>query len=468
MSTELWRKSATDLAKIIREKEASSVEVVQAHLDRIKAVNDKLNAITVVLTDEALRMAVEADKAVAAGDDLGPLHGVPVTVKENIDLTGSATTEGVPAFAEAVPPVDAPHMAQIRQAGAIPIGRTNMPEFGLRWHTDNALRGATRNPWDASRTPGGSSGGEAVALASGMTPLGMGNDYGGSLRWPSQCNGTTAIRPTMGRVPFASALAPAEQMLTLQMFGVQGPMARHAKDLRLALSVMSGGDSRDPWWTPVPLSGPAASGPIKVAVTKDPGGLGVDSAVANGVDKAAQALADAGYAVEKVDPPLVPEANAMWAHLATTEINTLVLPAIQPIISPDAITFLKLITELYPVLDMAGYAFSLADRNRIAREWALFQAQYPLIVGPVATMQPFEVAADAKDKETLAEIATSFRLITTMNLLGLPSVAAPVQVTDGLPQAVQIIGSRYREDLCLDAAEALEQRVGVFTPIDPR
>jgi amidase len=467
VDTKIWRWSAIDLAKAIREKQISCREAVQAHLDRIESVNERVNAITAVLAKDALDMAAKADKAVTAGDKLGPLHGVPFTVKENIDLIGSATTEGVPAFAEALPPVDAPHIANMKKAGAIPIARTNLPEFGLRWHTDNALHGATRNPWDASRTPGGSSAGEAVALATGMTPLGMGNDYGGSLRWPSQCAGTTAIRPTLGRVPFASSLAPAEPMFTVQLFGVQGPMARHVKDLRVALAAMSERDSRDPWWVPAPLPGPPVPGPVKVAVTKNPGGLGVDPSVAAGVGKAAQALADAGYEVQEVDVPLVAEANQMWARLATTEINTLIMALIQPIISQDAVSFLNLVTEMYPTLDIAGYAFALADRNRIAREWSLFLAKYPIVVGPVATSPPFAVGADLS-KDTLSEFVMSLRLVTTVSLLGLPSAVVPVGMINGLPQSVQIITTRYREDICLDAGEAIEQRVEPFTPIDPK
>jgi len=460
--------SATALAQSIRDKELSSREVVQTHLDRIDAVNGQVNAITVVMADEALALADAADRAVANGDDLGPLHGVPFTVKENIDLAGTATTEGVPAFAEAIPPVDAPQIVQIRAAGAIPIARTNLPEFGLRWHTDNDLRGPTRNPWNPARTPGGSSAGEAVALATGMTPLGMGNDYGGSLRWPSQCNGTAAIRPTLGRVPVASALAPAEAMLTLQIFGVQGPMARHVRDVRLALRSMSGPDRRDPWWTPAPLDGPAPAAPIKVAVTKNPAGMGVDPDVAAGVELAARTLADAGYMVEEVEPPLVEEGLAMWAHLAITEIFTLVMPMVQPILSADSVTFLQGVSELYPALDLAGYAFNLADRNRIAREWSIFLADYPLVLGPMATMQPFPVGADVAGTESLGAIIRALRLVFMPNLMGLPAAAVPVGVTNGLPQSVQIIGSRYREDLCLDAAEAIEDALGIVTPIDPR
>jgi amidase len=470
MSSELWQKSATELAQAIRTQEVSSRAVIQAHLDRIAAVNPQVNAITLVLEEEALAMADAADEAIAAGEEVGPLHGVPFTVKENIDLAGSATTEGVPAFAQAIPPMDGPQVAQIKRAGAIPLARTNLPEFGLRWHTDNALHGATRNPWNPALTPGGSSAGEAVALATGMSPLGMGNDYGGSLRWPSQCAGTAAIRPSRGRVPNASALAPAESMLTLQMFGVQGPMARHVADVRLALSLMSGPDVRDPWWVPAPLQSPPLAAPIKVAVTKNPAGMGVDPAVAAGVERAAQALAAAGYAVEEVEPPLVAEAQAMWAHLAVTEIFTLILPMIQPIISEDAATFLNMVAELYPAFDLAGYAFSLADRNRIAREWSLFLQEYPLVLGPVATQQPFPVGMDTTDIDGLADFVRSLRLVVTASLLGLPAAIAPagMDTESDLPQSVQIIGSLYRDDLCLDAAETIEQGLGAATPIDPR
>jgi len=167
---EPWRMSAGDLARAIREKKLSSREVITSHLERIEAVNGELNAITDVMADEALAAADKADRALAGSSDVGKLHGVPMTVKENIDLAGSPTTQGVPALAQAIPPIDAPRIAQLRKEGAIAIGRTNLPDFGLRWHTDSALRGPTLNPWDRARTPGASSGGDAVALATGMTP----------------------------------------------------------------------------------------------------------------------------------------------------------------------------------------------------------------------------------------------------------------------------------------------------------
>src|SRR3989440_1990463 len=230
--SELWELGALELGTSIRNGTVSSREVVEAHLARIDAVNPALNAITVTLDDDAIAAADAADATIARDERTGPFHGVPFTVKETIDLAGSPTTHGVTALADMIPPLDAPAVDHLRAAGAIPFARTNLPDLGLRWHTDNALRGVTLNPWDLSRTPGGSSGGEAAALATGMTPLGIRSDLGGSLRWPSACCGTTAVRPTLGRIPAATSLEPADAPLTMQLMGGQGPRARGARATR--------------------------------------------------------------------------------------------------------------------------------------------------------------------------------------------------------------------------------------------
>ncbi|MCZ6633644.1 MAG: amidase [bacterium] len=465
MAQELWRMSVTDLVALIREKKASVREVIQSHLDRIAAVNNAVNAVTVVLDEMALALADKADQAISKGATLGPLHGVPMTVKENIDLKDTATTMGVPELKDAIALVDAPHIAQLKKAGAIPIGRTNLPDFGLRYHTDNALRGPTKNPWDSKRTPGGSSGGDAAALATGQTPLAMGNDYGGSLRYPSQCCGTVALRPTLGRIPRASTQSGGSP-LTLQLFAVHGPMARHISDLRLALPAMSGPDPRDPWWTPAPLQGPDLPQPIKVAVTKNPGEKGIDPHIAEGIDKAATALSDAGYEVEAVHPPLSVEAATLWAQLVFPDVEHLILPEIRSLISEDALRFIEL--SFQTTQETFDPIQGFADRHHIAKEWNLFLEQYPLILGPVSTAQPFNVGFDVESVETVRQLANDLRLVTPINLLGLPSVAMPVGMANDLPQSVQIIGPRYREDLCLDAAEAVENALGTLTPIDPK
>ena len=248
--SELWCRSALELAAMIRDGEVSSREVVQAHLDRIEAVNPHLNAIVRLLPDQALAAADAADRAVADGAGLGPLHGVPLTVKENIDLAGTPTTNGIPALAEAVAPVDAPQRERLRAAGAIPVGRTNLPDFGLRVHTDSALHGLTRNPWNPQRTPGGSSGGEGAALATGMSPLGLGNDLGGSLRNPAHCCGIASIKPSTGAVPAATVIPPEDYPITYQLMTVEGVMARRVADVRAAFTVMAGQHPRDPLSVP--------------------------------------------------------------------------------------------------------------------------------------------------------------------------------------------------------------------------
>src|SRR5215469_6994116 len=280
MSDKLWRWDAARLAEAIRLGRISSREAVSASLERLAAVNGAVNAVTVVLADEALAAADQADRDLRSGKLFGPLHGVPVTIKENVDQAGTATTNGVVAFKDLIAETDSPPAANWKRAGAIVIGRTNTLAFSLRWHTDNELRGPTLNPWDKTRTPGGSSGGAAASVALGITPLAHGNDYGGSIRYPAYCCGLAGIRPTLGRVPSFNGTAPEEPPISLQIFAVQGPLARRVRDVRLGLAAMAARDMRDPWWVPVPLSGPEPARPIRVALTVNPAGLGVNPAVA--------------------------------------------------------------------------------------------------------------------------------------------------------------------------------------------
>jgi amidase len=465
--SELWELGAFELGATIRNREASSRDAVQAQLDRIDAVNPAVNAVTATIADRALAAADEADAAIARDEHTSPFHGVPFTVKENTDLAGSATTQGVRALAEMIPPIDAPAVEHLRSAGAIAFARTNMPDLALRWHTDNALHGPTRNPWDPARTPGGSSGGEAAALATGMTPLGVGSDFGGSLRWPSACCGTTALRPTLGRVPMATSLEPANAPLTMQLMAVQGPMARGVLDLRVAFEIMSRASDRDPWHVPVPVAGSALPNPIRVAACSDPAGHGVDPAVADGVRRVADALADAGYAVEDVPLPAVADASDVWMTLVLAEIRTL-WPVFDPIIGDDARTFLTDALEVAPAVDRAGYGGAFMTRQGIARTWAQFQTQYPLVLGPVSTQLPFAVGTDLDGVEIVDEIRHSLDLTLLCNCLGLPAVTLPAGVADDLPVGVQVIGPRYREDVCLTAAWEIERALGPITPIDPR
>jgi amidase len=461
-ATELWRLSAGELADAIRSGQVSSRDIVEAHLRRIEAVNPSINAIPVVLAENALDAARAADRAVVAGETLGRFHGVPFTVKSNIDVAGTPTTHGMAAMASAYPTRDAPIVERLRSAGGIPIGRTNMPDFAISWHTDSELYGATVNPWDPSRTPGASSGGEAAALATGMSPLGLGNDMLGSLRWPAQCCGIAALKPTLGRIPHATTVEPVDMPIGAQLAGVNGPLARRIADLRAAFDVLAGPTWRDPWTVPVPLRGPEPAHPVRVAVVLRPEGP-CSVQVKDGVRKAAQALQDAGYAVEEVTPPPI-------AAAARNLLDQLDMLAAWQIGAPPVREYTRQwIASLFEVLgprNPAVATLAFAIRQSLSRTWGEFQETHALILGPIGADIPFTVGTD----RTPSGVADNLRCMSmsmAVNALGLPAVAVPVGVEQGLPQVVQLIGPRYREDLCLDAAEAVEHRFGVITPIEP-
>jgi amidase len=466
-ATELWRMSATELAEAIRSRQVSSHEVIQAHLQRIEAVDPSVNAVTVVLAEQAVQAAKAADRAVADGDPLPPFHGVPFTVKGNIDLVGTPTTHGAKALVGAYPTLDAPVVERLKAAGAIPIGRTNLATFAVRWHTDSELYGPTINPWDRSRTAGASSAGEAVALATAMSPLGLGNDGLGSLRHPAQCCGISVLKPTLGRIPDATTTGPADAPIGVQLTVVQGPLARRVADLQAALEVLAGPSWRDPWSVPAPLRGPEPAKPLRVALVVDPAGQGTATQVQDGVRKAARALVDAGYTVQEVEPPSIDTAAKILLDMLNTPDVRAMWQLGSPMMPADTRRFLA---EFYRVAgdpDPVTTIQSIATRQTLLRAWGQFQQQYPLIVAPICTDIPFQAGTDL-DEGRVAATIRGMRIAIAVNALGLPAVAVPVGLGDGLPQAVQVIGPRYREDLCLDAAAALEARVGIITPIDPR
>jgi amidase len=467
--SEIWQLSATELAQRIARRQLSSAEVVDAHLARIDAVNPALNAVVRVLADEARAAAALADKRLADGETVGPLHGVPFTVKENIDMAGLPTTWGVPALATAVVPADAPVVERMRAAGAIPIARTNLPDMALRVHTDSSLHGLTRNPWHPGRTAGGSSGGEAAALASGMSPIGLGNDIGGSLRNPANACGIASIRPSAGRVPDAGFVPAENRLLAVQLMNVQGPMARRVADVRLGLQVLMGAHPRDPWSIDAPFEGPILARPIRVAVLPEPPGGGTDPKVAAAVRRAAQALVDAGYVVEETCPPRYDDAIGCWQRLIMGDFGS-VLALLSPMMGADAMAFLNNFNQdIPPLADAAAWSQLMAERDGIARAWSSFMADRPLLLSPTWTQLPFEHGFDSATPAGSAATKELMRPVVPANLLGLPSACVPAGRDEetGLPIGVLITGRRLREDLCLEAAEAIEARLGVATPIDP-
>lgn len=460
MTDELWRKSAHELAVLIRDKQVSSREVVESHLARIDAVNEKVNAVTRVLAESALEAADTADETQASG----PFHGVPFTIKENIDCAGSATTQGVPAMANAIARVDAPVVARMKLAGAIPMARTNLPEMGLRITTDNPLHGRTNNPWDATRTAGGSSGGEGVSLATGMSPIGLGNDIGGSLRNPAYCCGITSLKPSTGRIPSVHSMPTPAQTISSRLMAVEGPMARRVADLRIAIQALSGWHAGDPFSVNAPLEG-APIAKRAAIVTEMPFSRLPDVTVA-AVRAAGNILESLGWVVEEVAPPELARVNEIWAMVLGADLQHM-LPELAPIMSEGAIGALRALMERYDPTSMTGTGIYV-ERDRLALAWSTFFEAYPVVIGPIWADLPFLHDADLDPDTGVDTTLNRLQFITPANLLGIPAVALPMGVADGLPTGVQIYAERWREDVCLDTAEVIEAQVGSITPINPK
>lgn len=467
MSNELWRDSARALAARIRGGEVSSREVVDAHLARIEQVNPHLNAVVRVLADEARTAADAADRARANGDHLPPLHGVPFTVKENIDVAGTPTTSGVIALADAIASIDAPGVQRMRAAGAIPIGRTNLPDFGLRIHTDSQLHGLTRNPWNPHVTAAGSSGGEGSAISSGMSPIGLGNDIGGSLRNPAHCCGIASIKPTTGVVPAASVIPPLQAPISFQLMAVEGVMARHVADVRLGLETIAGVDRRDPISVPARLSDVPTDRPLRIAVVADPpGGSPSDRGIVAAVRHAAGILADLGHTVVDATPDGYERSIELWTQLLSGDLRTQ-KPILDMVMGDGGRQFLDFTNVLTADSDLTAWTLVHAERNGVAKAWAQFFGDYDAIISPVWTQPAFAHGSDIADAASAAATLDLLRPTLPANLLGLPAAVVPAGIWNSMPVGVQVIGDRFHDLACLSIAAMIEASVGVLTPIDP-
>jgi len=461
----LLQSSAHTIAHLVRTGQVTAREVIDTHLARIRDLNPTLNALTVVFEEKSRELADDVDRRIARGEEIGALAGVPFTIKENIDITWSASTEGWTFLADAVPTSDATIVQRLMAAGAIPIGRGNMPETGLRWDTDNELFGRTLNPWDHDRVPGGSSGGDAVAVATGMTPIALGNDYGGSLRLPAYAAGVCALRPSAGRIP---AVTPIQAWpLTEQFFSVNGPLARTIDDLDLAFSLMHGADGLDPTAASIPHPS-TYDGVRRVALTRDPLGWGIDPEVDEALSIAADALARAGWEVVEVEPPLIEDAASLWRQLSVTELVDSFAPGAREVPLGAGATqyFLDNASEVTVLETVGDYVSAWGQRLAIAAAWERFQAEYPIVLGPVSARRMPKIGYDLSGPEATTQLWRDHRLLVTVNFLGLPSVAVPTGLdADGIPSGVQVIAARNGEHIALAAARDIEARAGaVGTP----
>lgn len=466
---ELWRFDAVTLAKLIRTGEVTARAAVESALRRLDDVNPKINAVVQTSqADKALAEADKADAAIHAGEPLGSLHGVPITVKINTDQKDCITDNGVRLFEDLVATEDNPCVVNLRNAGAIIIGRTNCPAFSMRFMTDNILHGKTLNPWNRVMSCGGSSGGAGAAVATGIGAIAQGNDIGGSIRWPAFCNGVVGLRPTVGRIPSYNSSSSKHRALAIQLMAVEGPIARTVADVRTAFKAMCVGDFRDPWWVPAPFEGPPVRQPVRVALVTGSERYPVNSAARESVRKAGEYLASAGYHVEEANPPGLERAPQLWNLIVMTEMRPQLESLFQDVADDDLERSLQLWWEIGDQADLAGYMSALEERDTLIRRWNEFMEDFPIIVMPTCAHEGLEAWLDARDLEGMIECLDSARFLMTLPVLGLPGLAVPVGLHDGMPQGVQVISRRFREDLCFEAGEIIEAREGIHVPIDPQ
>jgi amidase len=471
VSDEIWQWSAVETAAAIRNGLISSREAVASTLERVAEVNPVVNALAEVLADDALAAAQQADARRQAGEPLPPLHGVPVTTKINSDQAGRATTNGVTAFEKAVVERDAPHIENLRNAGAVFIGRSNTPAFSIRWFTDNELHGRTLNPWDATRTPGGSSGGAAAAVATGMGAIAHGNDIGGSIRYPAASCGVVGLRPTPGRVPTWYGPSEADQLLGVQAMLVQGPLARSVQDVALGLRAMATYNPRDPFCVPVPLDGPPLEGRRRVAVLRDVGVTALDPAVDAAISTAARSLEDAGFEVEEVQLPLFAEAWRLWWQLVQgiefEDLGRAIEEHGDEAIRRSADNQFAVTKRMHSDFGLDAYMRGYARRGTLMRELQLFLQRFPVLLTPISAERTFEIDADVKDVDRMEQVIAAQWPMMSLALLGFPGLSVPVTNNGGLPIGVQLVGQKFREDVLLEVGSVIEARNDVMTPVTP-
>jgi amidase len=462
---DLWRLSAADIAAQIRSKKVSAKQAALAALARLDAVNPSINAVVDHRPEDVLAQADAIDAAIARNEDVGPLAGVPVTVKVNIDQQGFATTNGLKLQRDIIARTNSPVIDNLRRAGAVILGRTNCPAFSYRWFTTNLMHGDTKNPRDPGITPGGSSGGAGAAVAAGIGHIAHGTDIAGSIRYPAYACGVHGLRPTVGRIPAFNASLP-ERTIGPQISAVSGPLARTIGDLRIALAAMSGRDARDPWWVPAPLEGPVM--PKRAALCLQLDGLETVTEVKAAVVDAGKRLQRAGWVVEEIEttPPLR-EAADLQTKLWLGDGYEAQLAAAEREGDPGALACLRgNRTKVHP-FDAAAFSTALTRRATLAREWLQFFETYSVVLMPVSAELPFPDGLDLRDDASFTRVWRAQLPQIAIPFLGLPALTVSTGLVGRVPVGVQVVSSRYREDLCLLAGEAIERAGTPSTPVDP-
>ena len=451
---------ATALAALIRTKQLSSREVVQAHLDRIEAVNPKINAVVTLMAEQALTSADAADKAVTTGVPLGPLHGVPFSIKDSLDTAGVLTQRGSKLFAGNIPDKDATAVARFKAAGGIPLMKSNLPEFSAWTESDNRVTGRTNNPWNLERTPGGSSGGESAALAAGMSPIGIGSDVMISVRGPAAFTGVAALKATHGRVPYTGHYP----RVTSHWWHV-GPMARTIRDVALGYSILKGPDGLDGYAIHARDAqgddGGLAGQPIRVGWVSDAAFAPVDPEITAAVAAAAAQLADLGCAVEEVALPFLGNPFGTLATLVYGEI----VPSIKALAAGRESELHAVGASIVGTPDptFGDFAAAHAKVEALRSAFAGYFQKYDVLLTPVTPMTATPhgalelVVNGVKAPWTHVMAATS-----PFNMTGLPALSVPYAFSsEKLPIGIQLVARWLDEDTILRLGAMLERRGGL-------
>jgi aspartyl-tRNA(Asn)/glutamyl-tRNA(Gln) amidotransferase subunit A len=459
-ATDLCFTSAAELAQLIRRRALSPVEITRAVLDRIERLNGRLGAYVLVHGERAMEDARRAEQTMMAGQTLGALHGIPISIKDNLWTAGDRTTSGSRLLAKFGAPEDTPSVAALRAAGAIVVGRTNLPEFAWRGSTDNPLFGESRNPWDLTRTPGGSTGGGAAAVAAGLGPLALGSDGAGSIRIPASFCGLVGLKPTFGRVPMYPAAGGNELVAHVC------PLTRTVRDAALMMNAIARYDRRDPFALPddgvdylaacdEPLAGTRGA-PVRIAWSADLGFAPVESETREIVASAARAFEDIGVKVEEISPDL---GDPSWimrtlyggAHAGAHAARP---PEQKARMDPELVAY----AEASASLSVAEYLKAVAARQAMVDVLRRFFERYDLLLTPTLCLPAFPLGSVGPRRVAGREVThLGWTLCYPFNYSGQPAISIPAGWTaSGLPVGIQIVGRRLEDALVLRAAAALE------------
>ena len=453
------------IAEGIRSKAFSPVEIIDAHLKRIDSYEPKLSAFVHLDPHEASIQASVAQSSILRGDPVGPLHGVPLTIKSCIDVAGWPAPAGSVLRIGYNPKRDAPLVARLKAAGAILLGNTNTPEFLMAYETNNLLKGRTSNPWNVAYSAGGSSGGEAAAIASGCSAGGVGSDGGGSIRAPAHFCGICGLKPTPGRIP-ATGHFPAGAG-AFSWIGVVGPMARSIADVRLLFEVMAGPDPGDALSSPVPMRAHNKMDlrALRIGILESPALGPATPETHAAVQRAAKLLADQGFTLEPFRLDGLDRALELWWLYFGPVIGHLLRKAVagkEDQISPMLREYLSFATSADPVT-IDSFIEACAERDLLRAKIMRQMQDVPILLSPVSSGPAF--LHGEGNYRPVTGYRDTMRFSQWLNLTGFPGASVPLSLSnDGLPIGVQIIGRPFEDELVLLVAEAMEAGRGAWQP----